>query len=61
MIDPETKDQPGKNIWAAKELLDEEFERLHGPKMCGPRNQTERVLLEASELLRQVVNGIYED
>ncbi len=61
MIDPDTKEQPGKNIWAAMDILNEEFYRLHGPKMDGPRNQTERSLIEASELLRQVINNEYDE
>jgi hypothetical protein len=61
MIDPDTQEQPGKNIWSAKNLLDDEFHRLHGPKLDGPRNETERALLEASELLRQAINGMYDN
>jgi hypothetical protein len=41
-------------------LSSDELDRLHGPKMNGPRNETERVLLDINELSRQILNKNFE-
>ena len=39
-------------------IASEEFSRLHGSKMCGPHNETERALLEISSVCIATINAI---
>jgi hypothetical protein len=58
MIDETT--QPGKNVHAIWQIASDELARVHGPKMDGPRNQNERVLLTVIELAREIINDEYD-
>lgn len=58
MIDKNS--QPGKNVWKIWQLAGDEFDRVHGPKLDGPRNQNEQTLLTITELAREIINNEYE-
>lgn len=49
-----------KNVRRIADLASAHFSTLHGRKMCGPRNETERVLLEISTLAEDVLNALAE-
>ena len=39
-------------------IFSNEFHNLHGPKMCGPRNENERLLLAVSSACDDARNAI---